>query len=451
MTRNRYSSGQVRKSATREGESESENFAGTGSISAGGLGGAGSVDVLLMLGTICRTSDTTWHFPEATFSARRWEAGWAALRVGPMRDGRLVIARPWGVPVEVTPAWLLIGAYIAFLFAPAVESAEPGLGPWRYAVSIGVALLFSASILLHELGHAVVALRAGLTVRRITLQLLGGATEFERPGEPGKEARIAAAGPLVSLGVAGALWALASVLDPSSLGGAVVRLLAILNLLIGVVNLLPALPLDGGQVVSALVWRSTGRRHSGILIAGWSGRVLAGLVLGGALVLPAVRPRSSVLVDALWAGLIAAFLWVGASHSLRQAAVQQRLPNLDARALTRRAVPVPGDVPLAEALRRAREARAGAVVVVDGDGRATGLVSEAAVREVPERRQPWMPVSDVARRLEPELRLPAELRGEALLNAMREHPAGEYLVVEADDAIYGVLVASDVERLLTGS
>lgn len=367
-------------------------------------------------------------------------------------DGRIVIARPFGVPVDVTPTWFLVAALITYGFAPAVERAVPGIGDWRYAVSLAFALLLYLSVLVHELSHTVVALRAGLPVRRISLHLLGGVSEIERPAAtPGREAGIAVAGPLVSLLLAGVGYAVAEVLEPDTVGRLLARALFVSNLVVGAFNLLPGLPLDGGRVLSAAVWRATGRRHTGTVVAAWLGRGLAVVVmLLPVLVLGYTGGRLDV-VDVIWGALLGAFIWVGASQALQQADVQARLPGLSARRLTRRAIPVPADLPLAEALRRAHEAGAQALVVVSTGGDPVGLVVEAAVRATPLERRPWVPVGDLSRRLEPTDRVLADLTGEELVQVMTSRPASEYLVVEANGDIYGVLATADVERALTRS
>jgi Zn-dependent protease/CBS domain-containing protein len=361
-----------------------------------------------------------------------------------------VIARPFGVPVDVTPAWFLVAGLITFGFAETVDREVPGLGPWRYAVSLTFAVLLYVSVLLHELSHTVVALRAGLTVRRISLHLLGGESEIERPADtPGREAGIAVAGPLVSLLVAGLAFVVGELLDPGTVGRLLARALMLSNLAVGTFNLLPGLPLDGGRLVSAAVWRATGRRHTGTVVAGWFGRVIAILVLGVPFLLAMLRGRQATLVDVVWAALLGAFIWVGASVAIVQGGVQQRLPGVTARSLTRRAIPVTVDLPLGEALRRAAAAGARGLVIVDAGGTPVGLVAEAAVRSVPLERRAWVSVGDLSRRLAPELTLPAELDGEQLVEAISASPATEYLVVEANGDVYGMLATADVQRALT--
>lgn len=367
-------------------------------------------------------------------------------------DGRrIVIARPFGVPVDVTPTWFLVAGLITYVFAGTVERVIPDIGGWRFAVSLAFALLLYASVLVHELSHTVVALRAGLPVRRISLHLLGGVSEIEKPAEtPGREAGIAAAGPAVSLLLALAGYGVAQVLEPGTVGRLLAQALLFSNLLVGIFNMLPGLPLDGGRVLSAGVWKVTGRRHTGTVVAAWLGRGVAVLVLGLPIVLSRTNPSTFDIVDVIWGGLLAAFIWVGASQSLQHAGVQERLPALGARALTRRAVPVAVSLPLSEALRQAQAAGARGMVVVSGD-EPVGLVVEAAVRAVPEERRPWVPVGDLSRRLETGHRLLAELSGSELVTEMQRQPASEYLVVEANGDIVGILATEDVERALSGA
>jgi CBS domain containing-hemolysin-like protein len=126
--------------------------------------------------------------------------------------------------------------------------------------------------------------------------------------------------------------------------------------------------------------------------------------------------------------------------------VRRRLPDLKARALARRTLAVPHDLPLAEAVRRAQDEQAGSIVVLDSGGYPTAIVNEAAVLATPEDRRPWMPVSAVARTLDDGITFPADISGEPLLRAMQRSPAAEYLLVDADGSIYGVLVTDDVDR-----
>lgn len=364
----------------------------------------------------------------------------------------LRIGRPFGIPVYVSPTWLVVAAFITYTVQQPVSSWLPGMSvPMTYVISFVFAVLLYVSVLLHELAHSVVAKLYGLPVRRITLYLLGGVSEIERePETPGREFMVAFAGPLLSLGLAAIGFAAYRFLDPYSVLGVLTLQLWGANLIVGVFNLLPGLPLDGGRMLRAGVWKATRNPGSGTIAAAWVGRVLAvGLVavpVGPALI-SGQTPSVGMLV---WSMLLASFIWFGATQALRGARVRARIPQVNARALARRAIPVTGDVPLAEALRRAAEARAGAMVVVDHEGRPTGIVNEVAVEATPEGRRPWVTAGSLARSLEPSLVLAADLSGEALIEAMREAPAGEYLLVERGGEIFGVLATSDVNRVFSG-
>ncbi|WP_078948349.1 site-2 protease family protein [Streptomyces bicolor] len=374
----------------------------------------------------------------------------------PEPRGGLLMGRPFGVPVYVAPSWFLVAALITWVFGGQLDRVLPELGAARYLVSLFFAVAFYASVLVHELAHTVAALRFKLPVRRIQLQFFGGVSEIEKEAEtPGREFVLAFVGPLLSLVLAGAFYAAMQTVEPGTVPGVLLAGLMVSNLIVAAFNLLPGLPLDGGRMLRAVVWKITGKPMAGTIAAAWIGRALAVCVLiglplltqSGALGSDAVdNVGMDTVMDALLAAILAAIIWTGAGNSLRMARLREHLPELRARTLTRRAVPVETDTPLSEALRRANAAGARALVVVDPDGNPLSLVREAAIVGVPEHRRPWVAVSGLAHELTDGMRVSAELAGEELLDALRAAPATEYLVVEESGEIYGVLSAADVER-----
>jgi len=370
--------------------------------------------------------------------------------------GGLLMGRPFGVPVYVAPSWFLVAALITWVFGGQLDRVLPELGALRYLVSLFFAVAFYASVLVHELAHTVAALRFKLPVRRIQLQFFGGVSEIEKESEtPGREFVLAFVGPLLSLLLAGLFYLGMQTVEPGTVPGVLLGGLMISNLIVAAFNLLPGLPLDGGRMLRAVVWKITGKPMSGTIAAAWVGRALAVAVLIG---LPLLTQSGTLgetsndiggmdtVMDALLAAILAAIIWTGAGNSLRMARLREHLPELRARALTRRAVPVETSTPLSEALRRANDVGARALVVVDADGQPLSLVREAAIVGVPEHRRPWVAVSGLAQDLTDGMRVSAELAGEDLLDTLRANPATEYLVVEESGEIYGVLSAADVER-----
>jgi Zn-dependent protease len=350
-----------------------------------------------------------------------------------------------GIDVTVSNSWFLIVLLIAIIMAPQIETVAPDIGAGKYVAGVAYAVLLYGSVLLHEISHALAARTFNMPVLSINLHFLGGATEIDGEAQtPWREFAIAIVGPLTSLAVGGVLLGVGLALDPGLLRFTALSL-AIANLIVGALNLVPGLPLDGGRVLQSAVWAATRDRTTGIVVAGWGGRIAAIAVLAYPTILvPALGFEPSVFTYVI-AFMVAAFLWSGATHALAVAKVRGKLPALQARLLARPAIGVPADLPLAEAIRRAQEANAGSVVIVSHDGRASGIVNEAAVISTPPDRRPWLPVGDLARRLEEGLSLSADLSGEPLLRAMNRVPASEYVLVEADGSIYGVLASKDVD------
>jgi Zn-dependent protease len=364
----------------------------------------------------------------------------------PRPPGTFKIGTIAGSDVLVTSSWFIVAALIAVVVAPRVEQVHPGLGALKYVAGVAFAVVLYLSVLLHEASHAWMARHYGFPVSSITLHFLGGVTAIEAEAQkPRQEFWIAVVGPLTSLAVGFVgvgLWFVV----PGGLLQMVVEGLAYSNLLVGALNLVPGLPLDGGRVLKSAVWKLTGSVHRGVVVAAWGGRVTAVAVLVWPVAQRALFDIEPDVFDFLLAFVIGLFLWNGASASLATAKVRRRLPQLVARNLARRTLSVPEDLPLAEAVRRAREAQAGAIVTVTGSGRPVGVVNEAALLATPEARRPWVAVSTVARGVDEGLSLPVSISGEDLVRAITTAPASEYLLVEEDGSVYGVLTTADVDR-----
>ena len=356
----------------------------------------------------------------------------------------IVIARPFGIPVYISPYWFLIAGVFVLLYSNSLQQAVQG--NLRYLVAAVFVVLLYASVLVHELSHCVVALAFGLPVRRVLLYPLGGFSEIEKEAPtPAREFLVAAAGPAISLVLAAVGYGL-SKLVPYGTAHVLVTQLMWANLLVGLFNLLPGLPLDGGRMLRAGIWKISHRPGAATIGAAWTGRVIAAALLIVPFALFARDSNTNQIFDAAWLAVIAAFMWLGAGQAIKVTRVREKLPRLQARLLARQAIPIPASLPLAEAIRRADAAQARALVVVDHEDKPIAIVNESAVMATPPQRRPWIEAGSLARTLDEGLVLPADLSGMALLDAVRKSPASEYLLVEPSGKVFGVLASQDLDH-----
>jgi Zn-dependent protease/CBS domain-containing protein len=371
-------------------------------------------------------------------------------QTSPVQRG-IVVARLFGIPVYVSPYWIIIACAFIVLYAHQITNLY---GDERYYVAAAVVVILYASVLVHELSHSVTARGFGLPVRRIVLFPLGGVSEIEREAPTAaREFAVAGAGPAMSLLLALIGWVLFKFCHVGVIG-ALIHWLWWSNLIVGLFNLAPGLPLDGGRMLRATIWALTGKPATATIAAARIGQVLA----VGVLVIPCllgyfhgafkgVNDGGANFISALF---VAAFMWTGATQSIKATRFRERLPALQARRLARKAISVPANTPLAEAIRQADEAGARAVVVVDHDSKPIAIVNEAAVTATPPQRRPWVDTGSMARSIDPSLVLSADLQGMALLDAIRRAPASEYLLVDSTGQVVGVLAARDLDQVFAG-
>jgi Zn-dependent protease/CBS domain-containing protein len=358
----------------------------------------------------------------------------------------IIVARPFGIPVYVSPYWFIIAGVFIVIYANDLSATLSG--SMRYVVAAAFVILLYVSVLVHELSHSVVARGFGLPVRRILLYPLGGVSEIEREAPtPGREFAVAGAGPALSLVLGAVGWGLAQ-LVPYGVAGALIRQLMVANIIVGVFNLLPGLPLDGGRMLRAVIWKITKKPTTATIAAAWVGRALAIALL--AIPFFSGGLAGGDIVSTVWVVVIAGFMWMGASQSIKATRFRERLPALQARRLARKAISVPASTPLAEAIRQADEAGARAIVVVDHEGKPIAIVNEAAVMATPPQRRPWVDTGSMARTIDPSLVLSADLQGMALLDALRRAPASEYLLADPTGQVVGVLAARDLDQVFAG-
>jgi Zn-dependent protease len=357
------------------------------------------------------------------------------------RPPGLRVGRVRGVPIYLSPLALVFAVLVASLvYAPERDRLPGASSGFLELLAALSAIGFVASLVLHELGHALTALSFRLRVRSVTIHGFAGFTEIEpEPQTAGREFLVAFAGPFVNAVLAAVCYVIAHALPAHSAAGVVLGYLGFINLLLAVFNAAPGLPLDGGRLVVGLVWGVTRNRMHGLRAGAYGGFVVA-----AAIVVLALRggPNATSFYN-LYLLALAVFIGMGAYQSLRAAELRQRLPDLRAGRLIRKTLPVEVNVPLAEALRHAQQVGATAVAVVDPAGKPVMIMNGSSVDALPEHRRPWVTVADVSRTIEPGMILDADLAGEDLLAAVQRHQAPEYLVTQNGRPV-GVLVMVDL-------
>jgi len=214
----------------------------------------------------------------------------------------------FGIPLFINSSWFLIIIWATVVIRQDyVEQWGPSLS---WSAGLAVALLLFASVLLHELGHSLVAKSQGIKVNSITLFLFGGVASIDRESKtPGQAFQVAIAGPMVSLGLFVLLRITTQLLPEPSLMGMIAQRLAGINLILAIFNMIPGLPLDGGQVLKAAIWKVTGNRFTGTR---WAART--GQFLGmGAIIIGITNLQSG----GLWIALIGWFILQNASSYTR--------------------------------------------------------------------------------------------------------------------------------------
>ena len=319
-----------------------------------------------------------------------------------------------GIPLRIHPSWFVILGLATVIFQQQYSQQLSAQGSTIALWGLGLltALLLFVSVLLHELGHSLVAIQQGVQVRSITLFLLGGVASVERecPTALGS-LLVAAAGPLVSLVLAGGLLASShSVSHVSPLLGAMVNELGGLNLILALFNLLPGLPLDGGLILKALVWQFTGSRSKGVQVATASGRLLSLMAIG----LGVMLLLRGAAVGGVWLMLLGWF-GLGAARSQTQLmALQGVLRQLKVRdAAQRRFRVLEADASLRDLSRLRLQDRQGLPdwLLVTRQGRWLGFITDGPLQQLPVQRWDEERIGDHLQPLEqlPQIREDAPL------------------------------------------
>jgi Zn-dependent protease len=359
----------------------------------------------------------------------------------------ITLFRIAGIPVRVHASWVVIFGLIAWSLSVGYFPQQlPGLPlVTHWANGLLAALLLFVSVFLHELSHALVARSYGIPVASITLHVFGGVSQLERePDRPGVEFLVAIVGPLTSFALAGLIAVAQAVLTPPPAAAAIMRYLTLVNAVVGVFNLVPGFPLDGGRVLRAGLWRARGD-------LGWATRVASGAGSAFAFLLMAVgvwQTLGGEFLGGLWFILIGLFLRQAAIGSYQQLVVRRVLEPLAVRdVMTRDVIHVAPGLPLARVVDEFFWPHHVASFPVVDHGRVVGIVSVHDLARISRERWSETKVAEIMQPLAPSLRASPD---ESLWDAFQKlsHNGIGRLAVLDGERLVGYLSTKDAMHVL---
>lgn len=363
-----------------------------------------------------------------------------SVRLG--RVGEIPVGAHWSVAVIL----VIIAQVLAVSVLPAGFPREQPVVYWTVAVV--AAVLYLASLLAHELAHALVARRSAVPVGSVTLWMLGGVTELE--GEPptsGADLRIALAGPAASLAAGGIFYGAGAVIGAVGGPGVVAAAagwLGVMNGLLAAFNLLPGAPLDGGRVLRAVLWRHYGDRERAERSAAKVGQVGGAIIIGCGM----AEALAVSFLDGLWLALIGWFLFSAATAERQASAARAALAGLRvADVMTPHPELAPGWCSVAQFTEEAAGSGQDAFPVISDGGKLTGVVLASQLARIAVRDRPVRRLEQIAMPVPPGYRAaPGDPAGPL---AARSPLGGQVAaVVVADDRVTGMVTVSDLERAL---
>ena len=383
--------------------------------------------------------------------------------------GSIQLGRVFGIRIGVDISWFFVLFLIIWSLSGWYQDLFPGDDTKAFTLAVASALLFFLTILLHELGHAVVAIRNGIPILGIDLWMFGGVAKLGRDTDSaGVEFRVAVAGPIVTLVIGAVCFGAATLLSSSDtvldgsrfevtqLSGtvAVLSYLATVNAFVLAFNLIPGFPLDGGRIARAIVWKLTGDRNRATRFAARLGRLAGwGMVAFGGLILVGMIGWDSF--SGIWLIFIGFFLASAARSAEAEAEFSDRIDHLRVSdVMDAEPVAIPEQLPLERAegeffLRYGWPW----FPVVDESGHLVGVVSREAVNSVPEAARGGRPIASVMARDDGGEGLRAGLEDplEALLSHESLGRLGAVMAVDGDGVLRGIVTVDAVRRALRGA
>jgi Zn-dependent protease len=378
------------------------------------------------------------------------------------RSGSIQLARVFGIRIGVDVSWFIVLFFFIFILSGSFRTTLDSSDTVAYATAVASALLFFASLVLHELGHALVARRQGIEIMGIDLWFFGGIAKMSRDTEsPGDEFKVAVAGPLVTLlvvllctgvGVAAAGWNTfsdaATLRHTPDVTPALVLLawLASINTFVFVFNLIPAFPMDGGRIARAIAWRVSGDRLRATRFAAVLGQVLSYVFIAFGVYLA----LAGALFTGLWLIVLSLFLGQAARGAVAQTVFAERLGDVKVEdIMDREPVAAPAEIDAERALDEFfRRYRWSWFPVVDATGRFVGIIRQERVEGAVHSADGGRSVGELMEADDGDWRVGSNDSLEALLGSepLRRH--GALMAVDPGGVLRGVVTIEQVRRAL---
>ncbi|MBN1660152.1 MAG: site-2 protease family protein [Anaerolineae bacterium] len=353
--------------------------------------------------------------------------------------GSLNLGKILGIPIQLHTSWFLVAVLVTWTLAAGYFPTEyPG---WQTAtywiVGLVTAVLFFASVLIHELGHSVLALREGVPVKSITLFIFGGVAAIGRePTTAGAEFRIAIAGPLASLGLAAIFGGAGAVLAENAALAAPLAYLGRINLLLVAFNMIPGFPLDGGRVLRAALWAFGGSFQNATKWASRAGRVVAYgfILLGVGQIL-----LGGGFLNGLWIAFIGWFLNNAAESSYQQVRLRDALSGVKARnVMTQECVTVPSGLGVDRLIEEHVLTGGQRCFFVADNGSLEGMLTLHNIKSVPREQRVGLTTGQLMTRIDGVVHAHPDEDVWSVLQRMDEHNVNQVPVVD-DSGFLGMI------------
>lgn len=363
-------------------------------------------------------------------------------------NGNIRVGNIFGIPFYVNPSWFLVLGLVTLSYGGALAAQFPMSGPLPWLWGLVAALLLFASVLAHELGHSFVAISQGIEVRSITLFLFGGLASLEKESKTPAEAFwVAIAGPAVSIILFVLLTAINLTAPFTGPVAAILGLLAYINLVLALFNLIPGLPLDGGNILKALVWKITGNPYKGVFFASRVGQLLGWFaIIIGSLSILGISNYGS-----FWTMLIGVFLLQNAGRSAQSAAIADTLAGLKAEdAVTPNSPIVPANLSLREF---ANEFVIGndkwrKFLVIDEWGQLIGNIKVEDMKTIPTSNWPETQVKELTQAIAGTTTVRADQSLLEVVQLLEQLQISQLPVVRDNGVLVGLLEKAHISDLL---